>query len=194
MKKALAIFLAAVMLLSLCACGSKTVVKWNGKMDQLMHVVMMMDVTDPYLYAGLVDYVFVGTVEEITKNIIPAKPKEHDDFYSFYRIHVDQNLKGELVEEITCRKMGGIRKDGTMLVITAEMPDGTLIPDSGLPQVGKQYIFQAYGQPDGSLLLTELLNSTEYSEELLADFQDYVDNAVDFERERYLSDYDPRKQ
>ena len=76
-----------------------------------------------------------------------------------------------------------------MLLIAAETPDGNMIMDNGLPEVGKQYIFLAYSQQDGSLTLSEILDNREYSEDLLAEYMDYVDNEIPYERERFVSAY-----
>lgn len=71
--------------------------------------------------------------------------------------------------------------DLTMLLIAAETPSGELVMDSGLPEAGKQYVFLAYAQPDGSLTLSEIFDNREYNEELLAEYQDYVENEIPFE-------------
>ena len=178
-----------VLSLSLSSC-TKATVEWNGKTEVLADLLMVSDITDMYEYVGIVDYVFVGTVEEIKHNVIPDKIRKHEDSYSEYRITVDENLKGNLVSEISCRKMGGFRKDGTMLLISAEVPGGQMIMDSGLPEEGKQYIFLAYAQPDGSLTLSEIFDNREYDEDLLKEYLDYVNNEIPHERERFPSVYD----
>ena len=177
------------LLLDISACSIKTV-EWNGKTQELANVLMIEDITDLYRYVGLVDYVFVGTVEEIEKNVIPAKNRKHEDSYSVYRIHVDRNLKGNLTEEIICNKLGGFKKDGTMLLISAEMPTGITIMDNGLPEKEKQYIFLAYGQEDGSLILSEIFDNRECDEALLAEYMDYVDNEIPYDRRRFPSKYE----
>ena len=69
---------------------------------------------------GIADHVFVGTVEEIVKNIVPDEPNSSDADISVYKIRVDENLKGELSENIECSKHGGFKKDGTMMLIFSD--------------------------------------------------------------------------
>lgn len=187
MKKSFSIILMILMSLVLVSCNKS--VEWNGKTEELASLLMVEDISDPYAYVGMVDYVFVGTVEEIIDGILPNKIKAYEDSFSTYKIHVDQNLKGKLIEEIEVQKMGGYKKDGTMCLITAEMPDGTMIQDTGLPEEGKQYIFLAYGQPNGELHLSELFDDREYNEELLNEYIDYVENEIFNNRERFPSQY-----
>ena len=189
MKKLLCFVVMIAIVLSLSACG-KTTVEWNGKTEEMANLLMVSDITNLYEYVGIVDYVFVGTVKEIEHNVIPDKIKQHEDSYSEYKITVDDNLKGKLVSEISCRKMGGFRKDGTMLLVSAEVPGGRMILDNGLPEVGKQYIFLAYAQPDGSLTLSEIFDNREYDEDLLAEYVEYVKNEIPQDRERFTSTYD----
>lgn len=93
-------------MVSLAGCDSR--VTWNGKTKELVLLSMVNDVSDMYKYVGMVDYVFVGTVEENINNVLPKKIKDHEDYYSSYKIHVDKNLKGELAEDIVAFKMGGL--------------------------------------------------------------------------------------
>ena len=189
MKRLFSFITIIVVMVSLSACG-KTTVEWNGKTENMANLTMVSDITNLYVYVGLVDYVFVGTVEEIEHNVIPEKIKEHNDSYSEYRIIVDKNLKGNLVSEITCRKMGGFKKDGTMLLVSAEVPGGRIILDNGLPEVGRQYVFLAYAQPDGSLTLSEIFDNREYDEDILNEYMEYINHELPSDRERFASIYD----
>ena len=182
------IIVTMLFLFFISGCSRKTT-EWDGKSEVFAELFMQIDVRDMYVYVGTVDHVFVGTVEEIERNIISEKSRKHEDGYSIYQIHVDENLKGELIEEIVCYKLGGFRKDGTMLLAAAETPDGQMIIDSGLPETGKQYIFLAYAQKDGSLVLSEIFDNREYNEDLRKEYMDYVDNEIPFERERFKSSY-----
>lgn len=184
MKKSFTFVICFLLILGLTACEKD--VTWNGDIENLARVTMVFDCTNPYEYVGIVDHVFVGTVESIESIVIPDNLERTE---STYRIHVENNLKGELVENITCSKMGGLKKDGTMLLIVAETPDGEQIADTGLPEFGKQYVFLAYAQPDGSLTLSEIFDNREYDEDLLVEYLDYVENEIPFERERFNSAY-----
>ena len=180
---------AAVLFLFLSACG-RAEVAWNGETEYFAHMTMVLDVSDPYVYAGMVDYIFAGTVTEIEKIVLPEKGRRHEDSFSVYRIRVEENLKGALTEEVVCSKLGGMKKDGTMMLVVAEVPGGVEIPDTGLPEVGKRYVFMAYGQKDGSLQLSEIFDSREVSEELLAEYAEYVEHEIPYERQRFPSKYD----
>ena len=98
-------------LFSLASCGAKTVT-WSGDTEYYAHVNMVVDETNLYEYVGAVDYVFVGTVEEIVKNIVPDEPGSSDADLSVYKIRVDENLKGELTENIECSKHGTLKRQG----------------------------------------------------------------------------------
>lgn len=187
MKRLSTFVVNLLLILGLAACGKD--VTWNGETESMGELLMVFDVTNPYENAGIVDYVFVGTVEEIESIIIPDRRTEYEQNFSKYRIHVDKNLKGKLVESVICSKMGGLKKDGTMILVVAETPGGEFIMDTGLPELGKQYVFSAYAQPDGSLTLSEIFDDREYDENLLAEYLDYVKNEIPFERERFRSEY-----
>ena len=107
----------------------------------MANITMVSDITDLKIHVGIVDYVFVGTVEKIEHNVIPANIKQHLDLYIEYKKTVEENLKGNLVSEISCRKMGGFKKDGTMLLISAEVPGGRIILDNGLSETEKNTYF-----------------------------------------------------
>jgi hypothetical protein len=46
---------------------------------------MVSDITDLKIHVGIVDYVFVGTVEKFEHNVIPANIKQHLDLYIEYK-------------------------------------------------------------------------------------------------------------
>ena len=192
MKRIVTVLSCITLVILLCSCGTKTV-EWNGKTECMAQMFMVADVTNPYEYVGMVDYVFVGTVTDTERLVLPDRKKEHKDNYSTYKIHVDENIKGELVEDIVCSKLGGYKKDGTMLLIAAEAPEGRIIMDNGLPEIGKQYIFMAYGQHDGSLILSEIFDNREYNQDILEEYRSYVENEIPYDRERFPSDYQKAK-
>ena len=70
-------------LFSLTSCGAKTVT-WNGDTEYYAHISMVVDETNLYEYVGVVDYVFVGTVEKIVTNVIPDEPNGSDEDLSVY--------------------------------------------------------------------------------------------------------------
>lgn len=159
------------------ACSSQSI-EWNGEIDYT-HVTLSIDETNLYQYVGSVDYVFAGEVTQADTTIT------EDDDKSSYKIKVLENIKGELVDEIECSKHGGILADGTMILYATDN-----VQDTGIPNAGSSYIFMAYAQPDGSLLLSELYGNVEYTEESLKEYQDYFENQKTYERERFVSKYD----
>ena len=184
MKKNIVLGALLCAALSLAGCSTKTAA-WNGNVEYYAHVSMVVDETNLYEYVGAVDYVFVGTVEETVKNVIPDEPGGSDEDLSVYKIKVDRNLKGELVEDIECSKHGGLKKDGTMMLMFSDRSQ-----DSGLPETGKTYVFLAYAQPDGSLTLSEFFDSRPYDDQLLQEYLDYCRNEIPFDRRRFVSSFD----
>ena len=176
-KRVFRFFILLVSCLFLSSCANHPV-QWNGN-TVYTHITMALDETDLYQYVGAVDYIFVGVVQEANTNITEDNDK------STYKIEVTDNLKGELADEIECSKHGGILKDGTMLLYESDN-----LQDVGLPEVGSTYIFMAYAQPDGSLLLSEFWGNVEFSEEELNRFYNYIENEIPYERERFSSEYD----
>jgi len=115
----------------------------------------LVDVNNPKEVVGDADYVFLGNVVEQTgtlyKNKIPMEQENGDvlyigNAYTNYTVSVIENIKNELVtsENISISKLGGIREDSSAYDI---------FEDDFLPEVGKTYIFIAYAQEDGSLLV-----------------------------------------
>lgn len=184
-RRKVGILLLAILLsFTLSACSkNEQVVEWNQEdVEYFKHISLSIDETNMYEYVGAVDYVFVGTVSEVKNNLIAEKG---DSDISTYEIQVEKNIKGELVDEIIAKKHGGISKDGTMLLYFSDKRK-----DSGLPIEGKTYIFMAYGQNNGDLLLSEFLDDREYSEDLLEEYQDYYANEIPNNRSRFTSKYD----
>lgn len=52
------------------------------------------------------------------------------------------------------------------------------------------FLVMAYGQSDGEFLLSEFWGTVEYTEESLAQYENYVQNQFAVERERFVSKYD----
>ena len=178
MKRLIILITACV--ICLCGCSSSAVNIPGNEKDYFAHVTMEIDETDPYAYAGAVDYIFAGTVTRILSNKITASNTK-----SRYAIQVDENIKGELKEIVEAYKVGGVRKDGLVLLVESDRRQ-----DSGLPEEGKSYVFMAYAQEDGTLLLSEFFDDRECNEALIEEYREYYENEIPFERERYRSKYD----
>lgn len=177
-KKVICLVLSALIMTALLTACASAPVEWNGK-TVYTHVLLGIDETNLFEYVGSVDYVFVGKVLEADHTITEENDK------STYGIYVEKNIKGQLVHDIQCSKHGGLLEDGTMLLYESDR-----MQDTGLPEVGKTYIFMAYAQSDGSLLLSEFYGNTEYTEEQLAQFENYHQNQIVSERKRFVSKYD----
>lgn len=163
----------------LVGCSQNEIVP-NGEVAY-NHVLLNIDETDLYSYVGAMDYVFVGTVEEVVKSEV-----DNDFPYIIYRIKVNEDMKGNLVDTVEVKKMGGYTNKGTLILNETDQSK-----DNGLPEVDKQYIFMTYAQPNGSLLLAEINGNVEVTDELIKkDYQNYVENEINDNRERFTSKYD----
>lgn len=121
-----------------------------------IHSDYTLDVDNPNEVVADADYVFVAKVKKETETIYKNKtPMEQEngsieyigEAYTQYKIEVISNLKNELEtnKEISLEKQGGIREDGSAYDV---------FEDDQLPIVGEVYIFTAYKQDDGSLLVS----------------------------------------
>lgn len=176
MKRMFIVTLLLILLVGVVGCKSQ--VKWNNSIVY-NHVSMVFDETDMYQYVGVVDYIFVGEVIDANQRLKDVTEK------STYKIKVVENLKGQLVENIECDKYGGYLKDGTMVLLES---DNTR--ESGLLEIGNTYIIMAYGQNDGSLLISEFYSNTIYNQDNLNDYKDYIQNEVTMDRMRSICKYD----
>ena len=159
---------------------SRNEIEPNGEVTY-NHVNLSIDETDLYSYVGSMDYVFVGTVEKVVKNVVDS------DFpYMVYQINLNENLKGNLVDTVEVKKQGGYKNNGTLILNETDQSR-----DNGLPEVNNQYIFMTYAQPDGSLLLAEINGNIELTDELFKkEYQDYFKSEIVDNRERFISKYD----
>ncbi|MCD8328362.1 MAG: hypothetical protein LUC25_04600 [Ruminococcus sp.] len=119
----------------------------------------IIDYDDLRQVAGAANYVFVGKVV--------SKGETEDDQTQMlpvteYSIRVEKNIKGELItdEDITVYKAGGISDVSGDLI---------LYEGDCMPEAGNRYVFYAFGQPDGTLLISGpvsnvLIDSSEAQE------------------------------
>lgn len=143
-------------------------------------VTLSVDETNLYKYIGTTDYIFIGTVEKVIENIVDS------DFPQIiYQIKVNENLKGNLVDTVRVKKNGGYDKKGTLILNETDQTK-----DSGIPEVNKQYIFIAYGQPDGSLVLAPINGNLEVTDDLVQNYKEYIKNEIKEDRVRFTSIYD----
>lgn len=150
---------------------------------------------------GDADYVFVGTITNekntVYKNAVEIEDEngvivEVSSPYTNYEVDVVKNIKGNLTTEETVQlqKSGGISKDRTEYVLYEE---------DRLPVVGGTYIFFAYAQPNGSLLLSGPVSNLKLNVENIGDFEstaeykeimEAYENQEQFDRQRYTSVYE----
>lgn len=186
MKTKINIALMLICVLFLSACSDQKVIEWNGEVEYY-HLTMVYDETNMYETVGQVDYIFIGTVDEVLDNVVDYNTSNSMDAYSRYAITVEENLKGELTKNIECYRHGGYLKDGTLLYPRSDHIENT----RDIPQEGKTYIFMAYGQPDGELILEEFSGDIEYADEGLKEmYMDYIKNEIPKEQEGFISKYD----
>ncbi|MBF2485041.1 cell surface protein [Listeria welshimeri] len=131
-----------------------------------IHSDYTLDVDNPNEVVADADYVFVARVKKETETIYKNKtPMEQEngsieyigEAYTQYKIEVISNLKNELEtnKEISLEKQGGIREDGSAYDV---------FEDDQLPIVGEVYIFTAYKQDDGSLLVSGANSTISFDE------------------------------
>ncbi|MBC1817404.1 cell surface protein [Listeria welshimeri] len=131
-----------------------------------IHSDYTLDVDNPNEVVADADYVFVAKVNKETETIYKNKtPMEQEngsieyigEAYTQYKIEVISNLKNELEtnKEISLEKQGGIREDGSAYDV---------FEDDQLPIVDEVYIFTAYKQDDGSLLVSGANSTISFDE------------------------------
>lgn len=120
-----------------------------------MHASFVYDTDNIREAVGICDYVFVAKVVSCDgteyRNVITTEdekgnPKEVGSPYTNYTIQVLENIKGELITDkpIPIVKQGGISEKQDAIY---------LFENDSLPSENSIYIFLAYAQEDGSLLI-----------------------------------------
>ncbi|MBC1636410.1 cell surface protein [Listeria welshimeri] len=209
---------AGIIILVISILGFACFLTLNSKLDKKeakkekevpvysIHADYNLNVDNPNEVVGGSDYVFVGKVTENTGTTYKDKtPLEQEDgsfkyvgeAFTNYKIKVLYNLKNELVtdKEISLAKQGGIREDGSAYDI---------FEDDLLPEIGKVYIFNAYTQDDGSLLVSGANSTISFDEkthnidtqkelaktEEVQRYENAVDNQILTEDNNLKSDFD----
>lgn len=152
---------------------------------------------------GDADYVFWGNVvsedgtvykDATTIENEDGTTREVSSPYTNYTIKVLENIKGNLTTEsaIPVQKSGGLSEDGTQYLI---------YEGDELPSVGENYIFFAYAQPDGSLLISGPISNMRISNDIddvslfsttteCDNVVDAYNNQIDSGRSRFTSIYE----
>lgn len=167
-----------------------------------MDASFVYDTNNIYEAVGICDYVFVGEVvscdgtqyrNTVTMEDENGNPKEVGSPYTIYTVNVVENIKGALVTDqpIQIAKQGGVSQDQDAIYI---------FENDELPAADGTYIFLAYAQENGSLLVSgpnsniplnvanaySLTSASEYEE-----YQEAVENEIiPVERERFTSSYE----
>lgn len=216
-NKNIMILLSAILLIVCVAMGSMFLCKNRSGFSDVdvsnlpiyeMRGTFVYDICDIRESVGIVDYVFVarvvnndGTTYEdiVVMEDENCRPKEVGTPYTHYTVQVIDNIKGKLQTKTTIKiaKQGGVmqEKNGVFL-----------FENDILPEVGQIYVFLAYAQPDGSLLISGpdsnvLIEGTDgpLSEQALEldlneTYKSYVtayeNEIIPVKRERYISDYE----
>lgn len=196
MRRKLLTFVLAISVLS--GCGSTTSdTSKNDITTSYLKGSFVVDVNSPAEVIGDADYVFVATVNDLVgteyKDPVSMETetgsKEVATPYTNYKVIVTDNIKGELQKntEIELQKFDGLSSSKDQYLV---------FEDDVLPQVGKTYIFVAYAQDDGSLLVSGpnsniLLNpKTKSGEKLLSEYEEAYESQIETTRERSVSKYD----
>lgn len=121
-----------------------------------MRGTFVYDISDIREAVGIVDYVFVGSIvsnngttyeDIVVMEDETGRPKEVGTPYTHYTVQVNDNIKGELKTKaaIEITKHGGVMQDYKGVF---------LFKNDTLSEVGQTYVFLAYAQPDGSILIS----------------------------------------
>lgn len=171
---------------------------------QRIHGSFIYDVNNKFETVGIADYVFIGKVIKNDgtkyKNIVTMEDengntKDVGTPYTDFTVQVIDNIKGSLKTDsyIKITKYGGINQDKTEIY---------LFDDDILPTEDNNYVFLAYGQPDGSLLISgpnsNVPINTTYNDASVIKRNSVVENYMDAyereiipaERERFVSMYE----
>lgn len=159
MKKRIYIVFSIVIILSFFVIFLFSFYKFRANKGEIpisrMQGSFAIDVHDQRELIGSADYVFVGTVLQedgyeyrypVTKEMEGGGETTITSPFSKYTVQVIENIKGNLTRDtgIPIMKEGGLLEDGSCY---------ELYEDDELPRQNETYIFYAYAQMDGSLMV-----------------------------------------
>ena len=119
--------------------------------EALINVVIA-DLRDMQSVVDSVDCIFVGVVKESDTLIFDYHGK------SEFKVQVAKNIKGELPTETTVYKHGGHFINGNEVIVKAD--DESYTP---MPEVGKQYLFLAFEQESGEVIIADYYGNIDYT-------------------------------
>lgn len=165
-KKSILFFLCTALLsaclITGCGASEESGLEDLSNMDagklpvSTMQASYICNLDDPREAAGAADYVFAGTVirgdRTEYRHPVPMEDENGNTVelgapYTHYTVQVMENIKGALQKDnpINVVKSGGIEQNKKSV---------SLYEDDFLPEAEKTYIFLAYVQEDGSLLVS----------------------------------------
>ena len=140
----------AVALLILVLFGYVAGVTKKGA-EALINVVVA-DLRDMQSVVDSVNCIFVGVVKESDTLIFDYDGK------SEFKVQVVKNIKGELPTETTVYKYGGRFINGNEVIVKVD--DESYTP---MPEVGKQYLFLAFEQESGEVIIADYYGNVDYT-------------------------------
>ncbi|GEN32436.1 hypothetical protein HNQ35_002605 [Cerasibacillus quisquiliarum] len=202
-------FTMALFLSTACSSTEKNVSLDNSELQTIiLDGTFVIDVDNPKETVGDADYVFLATVDEVVSTEQKHQETIETTFgtkavsspYTNFKVTVLKNIKGKLITDtpISLQKAGGVSADNTSLI---------LYEDDSLPEVGKSYIFLAYAQDDGSLLVSgpnsnilvpnldkdaknNNVNDVSKTSDIISEYEFAYKNQKETNRDRSISVYD----
>ena len=124
------------------------------------------DISDMQSVVDSVNCIFVGVVKESDTLIFDYDGK------SEFKVQVVKNVKGELPVETTVYKHGGHFINGNEVIVKAD--DESYTP---MPEVGKQYLFLAFKQESGEVIIADYYGNIDYTNnEKVSEILQYIDS------------------
>lgn len=148
MKKRLIISLGCLSIIAVFICSVFVFTDSSAQLPiSYTEANIAYDASDLREAIGVSDYVFVGTVLEAEDAHYLMVAETFGIPFTNYTIQVDENIKGNLVTDtaIEITKEGGISYDNSCIIV---------FENDEMPQIGETYIFRAFAQTDGSLLIS----------------------------------------
>ena len=132
--------------------------------EALINVVVA-DLRDMQSVVDSVNCIFVGVVKDSNTLIFDYDGK------SEFQVQVVKNIKGELPSETTVYKHGGHFINGNEVIVKAD--DESYTP---MPEVGKQYLFLAFEQESGEVIIADYYGNVDYTNnEKVSEILQYID-------------------
>lgn len=162
MKKKILLTISLITLLALLLLGYVAGVTKKGAEALICGAT---DMSDVQTVVDSVNCIFVGVVKESNTLIFDYDGK------SEFKVQVVKNVKGELPVETTVYKHGGHFINGNEVIVKAD--DESYTP---MPEVGKQYLFLAFKQESGEVIIADYYGNIDYTNnEKVSEILQYTD-------------------